>query len=65
MLLTLTETAERLRMSARTVQRLVQTGALPCVRIGRAVRIDPADPATMLEAVKARSAVVPKEKPAC
>ena len=40
--LTYSEVAERLRVSERTVKRLVHDGRLPCVRIGaRLVRVLP------------------------
>jgi len=38
-LLTLKEVAALLRVSIRTVQRLIDSGAMPCVRIGRQVRL--------------------------
>ncbi len=61
-LLTYSQAATHIAMSPRTVQKLIQTGALPAVRIGRSVRIDPADLAVMIETVKARSAH-PETKP--
>lgn len=42
-LLTLGEVAALLRVSGKTVQRLVATRRLPCVRIGRRVRFTSAD----------------------
>jgi excisionase family DNA binding protein len=42
-LLTLGEVAAILRVSGKTVQRLVATRRLPCVRIGRRVRFTSAD----------------------
>ncbi|MDZ7839638.1 MAG: helix-turn-helix domain-containing protein [Gammaproteobacteria bacterium] len=39
MLWTRPETARQLRVSTRQVDRLLAQGVLPCVRIGRAVRI--------------------------
>ena len=42
-LLTLGEVAALLRVSNKTVQRLVATRRLPCVRIGRRVRFTSAD----------------------
>lgn len=53
-LLTVADVAERLRVSARTVRRLLDTGALPAVRLGRLVRIDPADLAVLTHTHKAR-----------
>lgn len=37
------DVAERLSISASAVYRLAEIGDLPCVRIGAAVRFDPAD----------------------
>jgi len=42
-LLTLDELASHLRLSQRTIRRLVAARRLPCVRIGRQLRFDPAD----------------------
>lgn len=42
-LLTINETADVLNVSPRTVRREIDSGALPIVRIGRSIRIDPAD----------------------
>ncbi len=41
-LLTIAQVAKILGVSERTVRRLIETGALPVVRIRGAVRIDPA-----------------------
>jgi excisionase family DNA binding protein len=40
-LLTVPQVANELQISARTVWRWVASGALPCVRLGRTVRIHP------------------------
>lgn len=48
MLLTLPQAAQQLAISRRTLERLIQTGALPSVRMGRCVRIDPDDQAEMV-----------------
>lgn len=37
------EAARRLSVSRRTIDRLMRTGHIPCVHIGRAVRIAEAD----------------------
>jgi excisionase family DNA binding protein len=63
-LLTLPQAAEHLSLSLRSVQRLIQTGALPSIRLGRCIRIDPADLDAMLKEVKTR-VVTQEEKPAC
>jgi excisionase family DNA binding protein len=47
---TIAETAELLSVSVRTVRRLIESGALPVHRIGRAVRISDADIAAFLAA---------------
>jgi excisionase family DNA binding protein len=48
-LLTRTEVARYLRVSDRTVSRLVRKGQLPASRIGRAVRIRQSDLLDMLD----------------
>ena len=55
-LLTTNEAATRLRIHPRTVQRLVAAGALRCVRLGSAVRFDPADIAALIERLKYQQA---------
>jgi excisionase family DNA binding protein len=42
-LLTLDEVAGLLRVSEKTIQRLVAARRMPCVRIGRRLRFVPAD----------------------
>ena len=42
-LLTLPELAERLQLSEKTIRRMVATGRLPCVRLGRQLRFLPGD----------------------
>jgi excisionase family DNA binding protein len=42
-LLTMAEAAELLHVHPRTVQRLVRSGTLPAVRLGRAIRFDSRD----------------------
>jgi excisionase family DNA binding protein len=46
---TIDETAALLAVSKRTVQRLIESGALPAHRLGRAVRISDADIAAFLD----------------
>ena len=48
-LLTRAEVARYLRVSDRTVSRLISTGKLPAARIGRAVRIRQSDLIDMLD----------------
>ena len=45
------EMAERLCVSARTVQRMARDGEIPCVRVGRCVRFDADD---VMDAVTGR-----------
>nr|MBS1900434.1 helix-turn-helix domain-containing protein [Actinomycetota bacterium] len=47
--------AEYLNVSPRLVRKLVETGALPCVRIGRLIRITP-EALTAYVAANTRSA---------
>lgn len=55
-LLTKQEVAERLKLSLRTVHSLIETGALPAVRLGeRAVRITPDDLERFIEEKRVRS----------
>jgi excisionase family DNA binding protein len=46
---TIDETAALLAVSKRTVQRLIESGALRAHRLGRAVRISDADIAAFLD----------------
>lgn len=55
-LLTRAEVAQYLRVSDRTVSRLIRTGQLPAARIGRAVRIRHADLLHMLNGNPSTSA---------
>lgn len=48
-LLTVDETAARLCLVAPYVRRLIQRGELPCVRIGRAVRVRRGDLAAFID----------------
>jgi excisionase family DNA binding protein len=47
-LLTVAQAAERAGCHAETIRRAARSGALPASRVGRAVRIDPADLAEWL-----------------
>jgi excisionase family DNA binding protein len=38
--LTIREVAEELRVSKMTIYRLVHSGELPCIRVGRSFRIE-------------------------
>lgn len=51
-LLTYPQTAEILGVTDRTVRTLVSTGALPAVRFGGSVRIDPVDLRRFIENAK-------------
>ena len=42
-LLTVAEVGELLRLSPRSIRRLIADGRLPIVRLGRAIRIRPQD----------------------
>ena len=42
-LLTLAQVAHRMNVSRRTVFRWIESGALPAVRLGAVIRIEPAD----------------------
>ncbi|MDP4872126.1 MAG: helix-turn-helix domain-containing protein [Sphingorhabdus sp.] len=57
-LLTRAEVARYLRVSDRTVSRLIRKGQLPALRIGRAVRIRHADLLNMLNGKPCISAVL-------
>jgi excisionase family DNA binding protein len=46
------EAAAALCISDRTLWKLTKEGNIPCVRIGRAVRYDPADIRTWIDAQK-------------
>jgi excisionase family DNA binding protein len=48
-LLTVAEVAEMLRVSTMTVYRLIRTGELPAVRIGRSYRVREPDLEAYLE----------------
>jgi excisionase family DNA binding protein len=49
-LLTIDQAAERIAMSTRYVRRLVAERRIPSYRLGRSVRIDPADLAAHITA---------------
>ena len=51
-LLTLEQLSHLLQLHERTIRRLVARRRLPCVRLGRSVRFDPADVARWLAARK-------------
>lgn len=46
------EAAEELAISPRTLWSLTDSGSIPCVRIGRSVRYDPADLRRYVDAQK-------------
>lgn len=41
--MTVSDVAERLQVSTDTVRRLIQSGKLKASRVGRSLRVDPAD----------------------
>lgn len=49
------QAAKALAISERKLWELTNKGAIPCVRIGRAVRYDPADIRTWIENQKSRA----------
>jgi len=51
-MLSIAEVARLLKLSAKSVRRLVARGSLPCYRIGRLVRFAPGDVFRWLEARK-------------
>jgi excisionase family DNA binding protein len=51
-LLTARQAADRLAISERTLWELTNRGDLPCVRLGRSVRYDPADLEAWVQANK-------------
>ena len=51
-LMTLVEVADYLRVSAKTIRRLVAGRKLPCIRLGRVLRFQPADVDRWVEARK-------------
>jgi len=48
-LFTITEVAEALRVSKMTIYRLVHSGELPAMRIGRSIRVPSANLRTYLD----------------
>jgi excisionase family DNA binding protein len=50
------ETAQALCIGERTLWSLTHDGKIPCVRIGRSVRYDPADIRAWIESQKTASA---------
>lgn len=59
-LLTVRQVAMRLGIGLRTISSLTASGDLPCVRIGRSVRYDPADVAAFVERLKAQTGRAPR-----
>jgi excisionase family DNA binding protein len=51
-LLTLEQLSQFLQLHERTIRRLVAGRRMPCVRLGRTIRFDPADVARWLAARK-------------
>ena len=55
------DAARMLALSERTLWSLTQAGLLPCVRVGKAVRYDPADLAEWVQKAKAAPLPGPAE----
>ena len=49
------EAADLLAVCPRTLWGLTDSGSIPCVRIGRLVRYDPADLRRWIDAMKSRT----------
>jgi excisionase family DNA binding protein len=58
MLLTALNAAKALAISPRTLWELTHRGEIPCIKIGRAVRYDPADLRAWINARKDRGGAV-------
>ena len=56
-LLTMAEVAERLRLSEKTVQRMVRQGVFTKLKVGSLVRIDPAEVAAYKRHLHEQAAV--------
>lgn len=63
-LLTTSEAASLLHVHPRTVQRLVERGELGAVRLGAAVRFDPADLTALTARLKEQTAAAPNSSAA-
>jgi excisionase family DNA binding protein len=48
-LMTAAEVADVLRISVRTVRRMIASGQLPAIAIGRSIRIDPRAVSALIE----------------
>ncbi|GAB4384136.1 MAG: hypothetical protein Kow0022_05820 [Phycisphaerales bacterium] len=59
-LLTYKQAGELLGVTARTVWTLVADGELPAVRVGRSVRIDPADLRAYIDRCKTLARTAPR-----
>ena len=51
-LLTVGEAASWLNVSEKTIRRLIASGRIKCIRLGRLVRLEPADVSRFVEARK-------------
>jgi excisionase family DNA binding protein len=63
-LLTTSEAASLLHVHPRTVQRLVERGQLGAIRLGAAVRFDPADLTALTARLKVRAEAAPNSNAA-
>lgn len=52
-LLTIKDVAEQLKLSTKTVRRMIDAGTLPSHRLGRLIRIAPQDLATLVHLARA------------
>ncbi len=56
-LLSIQEVADRLNLSTKTIRRMIADGRLPSHRIGRSIRVQPGDLATLIHFSRAMPGV--------
>ncbi|MBP7688840.1 MAG: helix-turn-helix domain-containing protein [Thermoflexales bacterium] len=59
-LLTLAQVAHRMNVSRRTVFRWIESGALPAVRLGAVIRIEPADLDRLIQNHQVQASAAPR-----